>query len=90
MEKRDKNLRRHAKALGPILAIGKNGLTDGSIALIDRELQQKQLIKIKFLASALPDDATKADRKKLAGEIATRTRARVVEQVGHMLVLFRE
>ena len=59
MEKREKNLRSEAKLLTPVLQIGKNGLTQGSIDLIDRELTQRQLIKIKMLKHALPEDATK-------------------------------
>jgi RNA-binding protein len=83
------DLRARAKALTPILQIGKQGVTQGSIDLIDRELTQKKLIKIKMLRGALPEDASKADRRGLAQELASRTRAEVIEQVGNIVVLYR-
>lgn len=89
MEKHEKQLRRDAKLLGPILQIGKNGLTQGSIDLIDRELEQKQLVKIRVLKAALPEGAEKADRKKFAAEIAKKTHSQLVEQIGNILVLYR-
>jgi RNA-binding protein len=85
----EKQLRSEAKGLSPILQIGKNGLTAGSIDLIDRELEQKELIKIKLLKAALPEEAAKTARKALAEEIAEKTGAKVIEQVGNVLVLYR-
>ena len=82
-------LRARAKFLSPILQIGKNGITDGSIDLIDRELEQKNLIKIKMLKAALPESASKADRKQLAQQMAERTRSEIIEQVGNVVVLYR-
>jgi RNA-binding protein len=89
MLNKEKQLRSMAKGLSPILQIGKNGLTQGSIDLIERELEQKELIKIKLLKGALSEEATKADRKAFAQEIAEKTDAKVVEQVGNILVLYR-
>lgn len=89
MDDQVKQLRSKAKLLTPILQIGKNGLTQGSIDLIDRELEQRQLIKIKLNKGALPEDASKADRKALAAEIAERTGGRIIEQVGSVIVLYR-
>jgi RNA-binding protein len=89
MESRLKALRSQAKLLTPILQIGKNGLAQGSIDLIDRELKQRQLIKIKMLKGALPEDASKQDRKELAESIAKATKSHIVELVGSTLVLHR-
>jgi len=89
MEKHEKRLRSEAKFLTPILQIGKNGLTEGSIGLLDRELDQKHLIKVKLLKAALPESASKADRRKMAAEMAERTHAKIVEQVGNVVVLYR-
>ncbi len=89
MESRIKELRSQAKLLVPIVNVGKNGLTQGIIDLIDRELKDKQLIKIKMLKGALPEDVKKADRKSLALGIAEAVRATVVDQVGSVVVLWR-
>ena len=89
MDAKGKELRTKAKALTPILQIGKNGLTQGSIDLINRELDLRQMIKIKLLKGALADDAKKSDRRAMAEEMAKRTRAQLVEQVGSIVVLHR-
>lgn len=89
MDKHLKELRASAKVLDPVLQIGKNGLTDGSIDLIDRELEAKQLIKIKLHKSALSLETARSDRAAIAQEIAARTRSQIVEQVGNVIVLYR-
>lgn len=90
MERRVAQLRAQGRLLTPILQIGKNGLTQGSIDLIDRELEQKHLIKIKLLKGALPEDAKKKDRQALGEEIARQARAQIIEQVGSIIVLYRQ
>ena len=52
MDHRIKGLRAKAKPLVPIVNVGKNGLTPGVIGLIDRELKDKRLIKVKMLKGA--------------------------------------
>jgi RNA-binding protein len=90
MDERTKQLRARAKPLVPIVNVGKKGLTPGVIELIDRELRDKHLIKIKMLKGALPEDVKKADRKGLAAQVAQATRSSVIEQVGSVVVLWRE
>lgn len=89
MDEEIKQLRAKAKHLEPIVQIGKNKLSPGTIELVERELMQRQLIKIKFLKAALPEDATKKDRQELAASIATVTKSAIVEQVGNILVLYK-
>lgn len=81
-----KELRKAGKHVRPILAIGKNGVTIGSTELIDRELEQKELIKIKFLRAAL----TQWKKEEMAENIRMVTKSQVVELVGNTLVLFRQ
>jgi RNA-binding protein len=88
MEKQIKELRSQGKALEPIMNIGKNGVTQGTIDLIDRELEQRQLIKIKLNKTAI-EDGGKTERKALAQEICDKTGAKLVELVGNSLVLYR-
>ncbi len=47
---------------------------------------QSQLIKIKFLRSAIEN----ADRKELAKEILEKTDSILIEQVGFVIVLYKE
>ncbi len=83
--KSGKELVAKAKLLEPVLRIGKSGLTENVITEIKKQLQKKKLIKIKFLKPALVDK----DRKELAKEIAEKTEAELIHQVGFVIVLYR-
>lgn len=85
MDPQIKELKRRSKNLLAILSIGKNGLTQGSLELIQRELKQKNLIKIKFLKSAL-DQWGKDD---LIIRIVEFTKATIIDKVGNNLVLYK-
>ena len=80
-EKRD--LLEEAKKLEPILRIGKNGLTQGVIEEIKRQLEKKKLIKIKFLKAVLEGK----DKKEFAKEVADMVDAELVQRVGFVIVL---
>jgi RNA-binding protein len=72
-----------AKALGPLLRIGKNGLTEGSINEIKLMLKKRGLIKIKLLRSFTEGK----DKKESAKEIAEKTDSILVESLGNIVVL---
>ena len=74
-----------AHALKPVMQIGKNGITQGVIDQLEHELDERELVKIKFLKSGLTDD-----KKVLAQELATKTQAKVVQVIGHTIILFRQ
>ncbi len=90
MESRIKRLRTQSKVLSPILQIGKNGLNDTNIDEIKKELQLRELIKIKMHQSALPENATKIDRQEVAAKIASETGALLVDQIGFVIVLYKQ
>ncbi len=76
-------LRSKARLLEPILMIGKNGLSPGTIEEVKKQLKEKKLIKIKILKSALRNQ----DRKEFAKELAEKTSSEIIEQVGFVIVL---
>jgi RNA-binding protein len=88
-------LRAQAKAIEPVMNIGKNGITQGTIDLLDRELDQRHLVKIKLNKGATSGESENVDasskqlRRGIAQELATKTRSTVVEQVGGVIVLWR-
>jgi RNA-binding protein len=88
MHKDIKMLRSQAKVLEPIVTVGKNGITQGTIDLIYRELEQRQLIKIKLNKGAVGEGG-KAERKAMAEEIAQKTGAMIIDQIGSVIVLYR-
>ncbi|MFC1800893.1 YhbY family RNA-binding protein [Nanoarchaeota archaeon] len=78
-----RELKAKSHSMGPVLQIGKSGLTDSVIQEIIKILKKKKLIKIKLLSSA-------GDRKKLADEIVSKTGAVLIRSVGRVVVLFKK
>lgn len=81
-----KRLKAKAKLLYPIIRIGKAGLTPSQINEINKSLKKKRLIKIKFLRPFIEDGS----KKSKAEEIAEKTGAVLVEQIGNVVVLYKD
>ncbi|NQV08324.1 YhbY family RNA-binding protein [Candidatus Woesearchaeota archaeon] len=79
------NLKEKARYLEPVMRIGKNGLTEGTIIEIKKQLKKKKLIKIKFLRAFLGNN----DKKQAAKEISEKTESIIIDQVGFVVVLWR-
>ena len=76
-------LKGQAHHLEPMIYIGKNGLTDGSIQSINTALSAKELIKIKFREF-------KDNKQGIADEIVTQTLSLIVGTIGHTLIVFKQ
>jgi len=79
-------LKKQAKTLRPIMQIGKNGVTDGTIAQLEHELKTKHLVKVKLLKAGA---STKDERAAIASLLAERTNATIVDLVGGIVVFHR-
>ncbi|MCL2293615.1 MAG: YhbY family RNA-binding protein [Spirochaetes bacterium] len=66
----------------PIIRIGKNGLTESILAAVDDLLNNKELIKIKFIDF-------KDDKLQIAGEIALKTDSFLVRIIGNIAIFYR-
>jgi RNA-binding protein len=80
--------RRIKRRLGeerPTIWIGKNGASDESLKEIEKQLEQKKMVKIKILKSALEKD----EAKEIASRIAEQTEASLVEVRGHTFMLYK-
>ena len=79
--------RRHLRALGhalrPVAQVGKEGISDGMIAAIDRALLDHELIKVKIAESA------GLEREDAAQELASRTESAVAQVLGNVVLLYR-
>ncbi len=80
-----RRLRAKGVLLEPVIRVGKEGLTSGLIQEVDRQLEDKGLIKVRFEKSAV----RKWDRKELAERLAELVDAELVDVRGRTAVLFR-
>jgi len=78
-----KLLRSQAHHLEPVVLIGKNGITDGTIESIDRVLEAQELIKIKFREF-------KDEKLSLSEKITELTNSQIVGVIGHTVIIFRQ
>ena len=76
-------LRSQAHHLEPVVLIGKHGITDGTIESIDRVLDTRELIKIKFREF-------KDEKLSLSKKITELTNSEVIGVIGHTLIIFRQ
>ncbi len=76
-------LRSQAHHLEPVVLIGKHGITDGTIKSIDRVLEARELIKIKFREF-------KDEKLSLSEKITELTNAQIVGVIGHTVIIFRQ
>ncbi len=67
--------------------IGKNGLSPGVLKEIDRHLEEKEVVKVKALRSAIK--VTGLDRRKLAQRVAEILGARLLDVRGRTFILYR-
>jgi len=81
------DFKQQAKALKPIMQIGKSGLGQGTITLLERELKQKRLVKVKVLRNFLEE--SKRTAKEIAEELAQFTGSTIVLVVGHTITLHK-
>ena len=75
-------LKARAQLLKPILKVGKDGLSPAFIKATDDALTHHELVKVKF-------EEFKEQKKELGPKLAESVSAKVIMQVGHVVVLFR-
>ncbi len=76
-------LRSQAHHLEPVVLIGKNGVTDGTIEAVNKALNARELIKIKFREF-------KDNKQSMSAEIAVSANCHVVGMIGHTVILYRQ
>lgn len=82
--KQIKFLKAKAHALSPVVRVGQHGLSDAVIKELEIALDHHELVKIKVAA----DD--REARESMLLNMSKRTQSHVVQQIGGMVVLFRQ
>jgi RNA-binding protein len=82
-EKQRKHLRRLAHPLHPIVMLGNAGLTNAIVEELERALEAHELVKVSARS------ASREARNAALAELAARTRAEIVQRVGHIGVFYR-
>lgn len=75
-----------AKAITPIVWLGKSGLTEGVISELKKQIKQKRLVKVKMLKAFIDGK----NRKDAAIEVAAAVDADLVDNVGFVVVLSKK
>lgn len=78
--------RAEAQALAVSLQVGKNGVTEATIAELDGQLKKKKLVKVRLLKTATEGGAQDDAQ---ATRLAEGTRSTLIEVRGHTAVFFR-
>ncbi|MFM8365520.1 MAG: YhbY family RNA-binding protein [Verrucomicrobiota bacterium] len=75
-------LKSRAQLLKPVIKLGKAGATKEFLAELEKLLELHGLVKLRF-------EGFKDERKTLSKELAQKTGATLVQQVGHTAVYYR-
>jgi len=81
-----RRIKREMGAEKPSVWIGKDGATTQIMDEVSRQLDQREMVKIKALKSALKDEEAEAMAEKIAHE----TEATLIDVRGHTIVLYRQ
>ena len=81
--KNKQKLKGLAHSLKPTIIIGKDGLSDGTIASINIALESRELIKIKF-------NSHREEKTYLSEKIETLCEASLVGSIGNILIIFKQ
>jgi len=82
--KQKRFLRSEANQLQPLIQIGKNGLTESVVELIEEALEAKELVKVSILQNCAED------KKDIAEKLEKVQDLHVVQIIGSTIVLYRE
>lgn len=69
----------------PTIWIGKNGATERIVDEVSRQLEKREMVKIKILKSAL----RKEGAKSIASQIVEQSGATLIDVRGHTLILYK-
>ena len=69
----------------PTIWIGKEGASSHILNEISRQLEKREMVKVKVLKSALKEEET----REIASKIAQETESTLIEVRGHTIILYK-
>jgi len=82
--KQKRVLRSIGQLLDPVVFIGKEGISEATVASTEEVFRRRELIKVRVLNNA-PDDTA-----SLAGQLSEATGSELAGKVGHTFLLYRK
>ncbi|MCL6579476.1 MAG: YhbY family RNA-binding protein [Candidatus Bathyarchaeota archaeon] len=80
-----RRIKRRLSGEKPTIWVGKSGVSQELLKEIEKQLDKKEMLKIKLLKSALGEN----EAKQVALRIAEQTQAELVEVRGHTFMLYK-
>lgn len=80
-----RGIKRRLEPESPTIWIGKNGISAEIESEVDRQLKEREALKLKIQKAALKNN----DAKAIAEELASRTQSTLVEVRSHTFILYR-
>lgn len=80
-----RRIKREMSGEKPKVWIGKGGATTKTVSEISRQLEDREMVKVKILKSAIKEE----DSRSIAFKIAQQTGSTLIDVRGHTLILYR-
>jgi len=80
-----RRIKRELSAERPTIWVGKEGAAPRIVNEVSRQLDQREMVKVKILKSALKSEET----KNVASKIAEQTSSTLIDIRGHTFILYR-
>jgi RNA-binding protein len=80
-----RRIKRRLSEEKPTIWIGKGGVSEELLKEVAKQLDKKEMVKIKILKTAMEDN----EAKKIAMQITEQTEASLVEVRGHTFMLYK-
>jgi len=80
-----RRIKRELSGEKPTIWIGKNGVSQELLKEIEKQLEKREMVKVKILKSAFQKDKA----REIASIIAEQTEAALVEVRGHTFMLYK-
>ena len=80
-----RRIKRELSSEKPTICVGKGGVAQQNIDEIDRQLEEKKMVKVKILKSAIKNESA----VNIASKIAQETASTLIEVRGHTFMLYK-